>query len=138
MSLFNPDGSIKLPNSLQKEKENEKRRLTQGFCVKIRKDIVSDRSPKSCRLSLTLSQKLDNSFIDRIYEHWHPETPTKINKISDKEICIDIGTTFSRCKDCQEIIDRIRSSVDGNLIEDKGTCTSKKKEKEFCYEDFFD
>ncbi len=141
MFEFNPDGSIKLPSSMQKDKDLEKSRLENQKCIKIRKDVVSTYSPKSCKLSINLSNKFsDNKFIENTYNYFRiqAQVPTKLKNISEKEFEVEIGSNFSRCKDCCNLVNRYREFLDGNLIEDKGTCTFKGRSQNFCEEDYFD
>ena len=63
------------------------------------------------------------------------EVPTKLKEISEKEFEVEIGTAFRRCSDCTNLISRLRNFLDGNVIENKGSCTLK--EREFVYEDYF-
>lgn len=140
MFKFNPDGSIQLPSQMQKKKDNEARRLNDRFCVKIRKDVVSTFSPKSCKLEIKLSNKfVKNDFVNQIYNYFkmNSSTPIKLNQITDKEFIFEIGTDFRRCSDCKSIINRFRDHLDGNVIEDHGTCTAKKREN-FSYDDYFE
>ena len=80
----------------------------------------------------------DTSFVDRIFSFFREkaEVPAKLTKINEKEFKFEIGTCFSRCRDCNSLISRFREHLDGNIIEDQGTCTFKKRE--FCYEDYFE
>tara|TARA_Y100000034_G_scaffold131859_1_gene193526 strand:- start:440 stop:865 length:426 start_codon:yes stop_codon:yes gene_type:complete len=141
MFKFNPDGSIKLPSGMQKEKDLEKSRLENQRCIKVRKDVVNTFSPKSCKLSINLSNKFtDNKFIENIYNQFRvsSQTPTKLKEISEKEFEVEVGTNFSRCKDCCNLVNRYREFLDGGVIEDKGTCTFKGRNSTFCEEDYFD
>lgn len=139
MIQFNEDGSIKLPENFQKQKDNQEKRMQKGRCILIRKDLVSSKPPKKCSLQIKLSDMIyDNSFVERVHNVFREraEVPTKLKKISEKEFEIEIGTCFRRCSDCNTLIARFRNSLDGNIIEDKGSCTYEKRE--FCYEDYFD
>lgn len=89
---------------------------------------------------MTLSEKMpDSSFVENIYKYFQNESevPMKLAKINEKEFMIEIGTCFTRCKDCNALINRYRDFMDGNVIEHKGTCTFEQA-KNFCYEDYFD
>ncbi len=139
MYEFNPDGSIKLPENLAKKNENMQNRMRNTKCIQIEKRVVSFTSPKKCNLSLTLSDKIyDFSFIENVFKYFlnRAETQFKLNKISNKEFEIEVGTSFKRCSECNQLVVRLRNAVDFNIFEKEGTCTSKKKE--FCYEDYFE
>lgn len=139
MVQFNPDGSIKLTGGSAKKKLAEDNRMNIGKCIKVRKDLVHEWAPKKCVLSITLSNRItDNRFIEGLHEQFKKfaETPSKIKKINEKEFEVEIGTNFKRCSDCTALIGKYREFLDGNLIEDDGTCPRKKRE--FCYEDYFD
>lgn len=141
MFEFNPDGSIKLPGQMQKQQQDDVNKMQNARAVKIRKDVISDRSPKKCQLILTLSNKItDDRFIYTFYKNLSNRTEaiTKLAKISDKEFQLEIGTCFRRCSDCQSFCGELREYLYGNLIEEKGTCTSEGRKKNFSYEDYFD
>jgi len=139
MFEFNPDGSIKVPKQYEDKKRLESERMTNRRCISIKKDVVSVRPPKTCKLSIELSKAfMDNSFIMNTFNEFKKssETPSKIVQVSDKEFVIEIGSDFRRCSDCNKIVSRFREFLSGNVILDKGTCTMK--EREFCFEDYFD
>ena len=141
MAEFNPDGSIKLPAQLVKNKEENKEKLKRQRCIKIRRNIISFSAPKKCSLQITLSESLNDSrFIENIYNYFKEKAavPTKIKKINEKQFEIEIGTDFRRCSDCNSLINQYREFLDGNLIEEKGSCTFEGMKKNFCYEDYFE
>jgi hypothetical protein len=142
MIEFNPDGSIKLPAKLAKHKANENHKMQSARCAKIRKEIISTTSPKSCALHITLSNKItDNRFIETIYNQFNQEAevPSKLTRVSDKEFKIDIGTCFKRCSDCTSLIQRYRRFLDSNVIEIQGSCEyASKRQSSFSFEDYFD
>ncbi|MFC1742082.1 hypothetical protein ACFL3V_06100 [Nanoarchaeota archaeon] len=142
MIEFNPDGSIKLPGKLAKHKADQDSKMQHARCMKVRKEIVSTYAPKSCALHITLSDKItDNRFVENIHQEWTraAEVPSKLNKMSEKEFKVEIGTCFSRCKDCTSLIQRYRSFLYSNIIEQNGSCEYKSKmASRFCKEDYFD
>ena len=141
MVEFNPDGSIKLPEAVAKIKQEKEYRLKSGKCMLVRKDIVSFTSPKKCMLHLKLSDAItDNRFVETIYKYFisDSEVPSKLIKVNDKEFDIEVGTHFKRCSDCTRLVSRFREFLYGNLIEEKGSCTYEKMQRNFCYEDHFD
>lgn len=137
---FNPDGSIKLPGfAQQKISENESKMRSQR-CIKVSRRVVSFDSPKKCVLRITLSDRInDNSFVSSIYNFFREKAavPTKLAKINEKEFEVEIGTDFKRCTDCTSLIGRYKEYVDGNLIEEKGSCTFEQFKRNFEYEDYF-
>ena len=140
MSLFNPDGSIKLPKELQENKDNTEQRMKNQRCLLVRKDLVYDRAPKKCVLSIKLSDNLnDPNFVEKTYKFFieQSETPTKHIKINEKEHQIEIGSDFRRCSDCANLISRFKSFLYDNVIVEKGSCTFERKTQDFCYEDHF-
>lgn len=139
MVEFNPDGSIKLPGAMGRQKEERENLMRRGRCISITKEVVSDRSPKQCALHIKLSDGfMNNGFIERIYGFFknQSEVPSDIEKVNHKEYKIKIGTSFRRCTECNSLICRLRESFNGRIIEDKGSCSFK--ERNFCYEDYFD
>ncbi len=137
---FNQDGSLKLPEQLARKKQEEKYRLQKGKCILIKKEIVNDKSPKKCSLHIKLSEAFsDNSFVETIYKYFNEnsEVSSKLIKLNDKEFDVEIGTSFSRCRDCSSLVSRFREHLDGNIIEDKGSCSFENRKKSFCYEDYF-
>jgi hypothetical protein len=138
MMEFNPDGSLKLPGSLARITEEHKQKMRCQQCIKVKKELVSFTSPKKCVLHITLSDAIrDVRFIDTIYNYFREstQTPTKVIKINDKEIDIEVGTHFRRCTECNNLIGRYREFLNGNLIEDKGSCTYEPRN--LAYEDYF-
>ena len=141
MVEFNPDGSIKLPSQFARAKEENKEKLKSRRCIKVKREVVSFSSPKKCALYITLSEAIsDNRFISTIYNYFkeNAAVPTKLIKINEKEFKIEVGTDFRRCSDCNSLVNQYREFLDGNMIENKGSCTSEGRKKNFCYEDYFD
>ncbi len=141
MIEFNPDGSIKMPGRLAHLKQKEDRLMSEVNCMKVRKEIVSEKSPKSCMLHFTISEKTpDTRFVDTIYNEWArtKDTPARLLRDSNKEFRVIIGTDFKRCQDCTSLIRRYHNFI-RNLIEKDGSCSYKKNmQSRFCYEDYFD
>ncbi len=141
MAEFNADGSIKIPDRLLKQDQNNEFRMKNGLCVTIQKEMVRDRIPKKCVLSVKLSEKFtDDSFITKVYSQFmnSSEVPSKLSKQGEKEFEVEIGSCFSRCRDCTKLINNFRNFLDGNVIEKKGNCTFNPPNKVFCYEDHFE
>ena len=141
MIEFNPDGSIKMPSKLAHLKQKEENLMSNVNCMKVRKEVVSVRAPKSCSLHFNISEKTnDIRFVDTIYAEWRrtSDTPSKLIKESPKEFRVDIGTNFRRCSDCTTLIKRYHNFI-RNLIEKEGNCSYKQNmQSRFCYEDYFD
>jgi len=140
MIEFNPDGSIKLPDRILKQKKDNEFKMKNGLCATIKKEIISDKSPKKCSLNITLSEKFTNDdFVMNIYSQFmdSSEVPSKLSKIGEREFEVEIGTCFSRCRDCTSLINRFKEFLEGNIIEVKGSC-SFESNRSFCYEDYFD
>ena len=138
MVEFNPDGSIKLPELFARKKQENKEKLKQQRCILIKREIVSFTAPKKCVLHITLSDTLsDNRFIETIYKYFKEKAsvPNKLVKINEKEFKVEIGTAFRRCTDCNSLINRYREFLNGNLIDDKGSCMFEGRS--YCYEDYF-
>ena len=141
MVEFNPKGSIKLPDSFLKAKEDNRLRLIDQRCIRIRKEVVNFSAPKKCVLHLTVSDKIsDAQFIDNIYKQFNENSsvPSKITKLDSKNFEVEIGSDFKRCTDCTSLIGRYREFLDGNLIEEKGNCTFEGRKSSFSYEDLFE
>ncbi len=141
MIEFNHDGSVKLPAILSKQKKDNEMRMKDGHCIEIKKEVVSDRSPKKCILNIRLSEKFsDNRFVANIHGHFmnSSEVPSKLSKKDEKNFEVEIGTCFSRCRDCTSLVNRFREFLDGNVIEITGSCAFENKNRAFCYEDYFE
>ena len=142
MAEFNEDGSIKLPDWIAKKRSENNSKLKTQRCIKIKKQIINDKTPKSCELNIILSDAIsDNRFIETIYKYFKEssEVPSKLIKVNEKEFKVEIGTCFRRCSDCTSLISRFREFLDGNIIEEQGSCTYKDKmQSNFSYEDYFD
>jgi len=140
MVEFNPDGSIKLPGQLGRKHEEDKEKLRRQRCIKIKRDVISFTAPKKCVLHITLSEAFfDNRFIENIYNYFREKAtvPNKIKKINEKQFEVEIGTEFKRCSECNSLINRYREFLDGNIIEEKGSCAFEGRKRNFCYEDYF-
>jgi hypothetical protein len=140
MIEFNPDGSLKVPGHIAKLNEENRQKLKSQICIKVKKEPISFTSPKKCVLHITLSEAItDDRFIGTIYSCFreNTQTPTKIIKINSREIDIEIGTHFRRCAECSSLINRYREFLDGNMIEEQGSCTFEIQKRNFAYEDYF-
>lgn len=140
---FNPDGSIKLPDNIKRQKDQKDHRLKNERCVLFQREIINDRSPKKCLLRLKLSDSFsDNRFVETTYTYFKDssEVPSKMNKLNEKEFEFEIGTCFSRCRDCNSLITRFREFLDGNVIDEKGGCSYKGGfgSRNFSYGDYFE
>lgn len=139
MIEFNPDGSLKVPGHIAKINEENRQKLKSQRCIRVKKELLSFTSPKKCVLHITLSEAItDSRFIDTIYSCFREstQTPTKMTRINDREIDIEIGTNFRRCTECSSLISRYREFLDGNMIEEQGSCTFEIN-RNFAYEDYF-
>lgn len=141
MIEFNPDGSIKIPGKMAAQKAKQESKMQSTQCMRIRKEVVSIRPPKSCSIHITLSDKItDDRFIDNIYYYFNrnSEVPTRLIKIGPKEFKVEIGTSFRRCQDCTTLISRFREFMHSNVIENDGNCSYRQRRSQnFCYEDYF-
>ena len=140
MYQFNPDGSIKVPEAFEKQTKEKEHRLKTQRCILVRKEVVSDKSPKKCLLRITLSDAFtDSGFVKKTYGYFmgNSEVPSKLTKVNDKEFEVEIGTCFRRCSDCNSLIRQFKDFLDGNVIEEQGSCTYEGKSQHFCYEDHF-
>ncbi|MEA3430079.1 MAG: hypothetical protein U9R08_02300 [Nanoarchaeota archaeon] len=135
---FNPDGSIKLPEQFAKRKQDLTNKMNNARCIVIDREIVSTYSPKQCRLSIKTSKHVNQGFIENVYKYFTAQTPMKLKQISETEFHVEIGTDFRRCSDCTALISRLRNALNGHIIVNQGTCTFKQKQREFCFEDYFD
>jgi len=137
---FNPDGSLKFPESMLRQEADTKKRMSAQKCISIKKELVNIKSPKKCVLHITLSDAfLDNRFIETIYKEFEErsEVMSKLIKINDKEFDVEIETCFRRCSDCSSLISSLREFLDGNVMEYEGSCAYKSSNKNFSYEDYF-
>ena len=143
MVEFNKDGSLKLPDSLLRKKQEKEVKLKKGHCMLIRRELISSTPPKKCMLNLKISDAIsDNRFVENIYKYFleKSEVPSQFIKVSEKEFKIEIGTHFKRCSDCNNLINKFREFLDNNVIEEKGACSYEGnafRSNNFCYEDYF-
>ncbi len=142
MVEFNSDGSLKLPSMVADKKEENEQKMRSQRCMNIKREIISFSAPKKCVLRVVLSDTFNNDhrFVDNIYGYFkdRAKVPNKLIKISDKEFEVEIGTDFKRCSDCTSLINEFREFLNGNIIEEKGSCTFAGQIKNFSYEDYFD
>ena len=146
MVEFNPDGSIKLSEQASANQERRENKMRKEHCVMFKREVISTYAPKKCKIHMQVSLAFpDLRFVDTIYGYFKndSEVPSRITKISDREFEIEIGTAFSRCSDCTGLISRFREFLNGNIIDDPGTCTYKGRfggeggGGGFSYEDYF-
>ena len=138
MVEFNSDGSIKLPDKLQKIRIEQDDKLKNTRCILIKKDVVRFEAPKKCMLNLQISEKIsDVRFIGHIINGLKTETEIKLITDID-QFGIEIGTSYKRCSDCQRIIGEIREHLSGSIILHNGNCPMENKKPNFSYDDYFD
>jgi hypothetical protein len=141
MVEFNPDGSLKLPTSVLRKKEENEDKMRMQRCIKIERDMVNFTAPKKCILKLTLSDAVrDNRFVENLFNDFNSRaaTPMKLKKINEKEFEIEVGTDFKRCSECQSLRNIYREFMYGNIIDKKGNCTYEGRITNFSYEDYFE
>jgi hypothetical protein len=141
MVEFNPDGSLKLPDSIIRAREENEQRMKMNKCIRLKKEVVSFTAPKKCSLRIRLSEALkDARFIETIHSEFknNSSTPTKLTRLSEKEFEIEIGSDFKRCSDCTRLIGNYKEFLYGNLIEEKGSCTFEGRVRSWSEEDYFD
>ncbi len=136
MISFNPDGSIKIPNALVESQQRREMKLKKERCMFVRKDLV-DVKPKKCVLHLIVSDAVsDSSFVSSLLNSFRSSVPVKLARINEKEFTVEIGSDFKRCSDCTALLNKFREYFDGNLIEDRGSCSMK--ERVFGYDEYFE
>lgn len=94
-------------------------------CIKIEKEVISIDAPKKCVLHITLSQAFsDGTIVEKVYSYFQKDaqTPSKLIRKNDHEWDIEIGTTYKRCSECFEIVNRFKAYLEENVIIDKGSC----------------
>ncbi|MGM5484235.1 MAG: hypothetical protein ACQER9_04955, partial [Nanobdellota archaeon] len=57
---FNPDGSIKLPDSIRKRKEDDEKIFLEKPAIRIIRNQISSTTPLKCELKIQASEKLEN------------------------------------------------------------------------------
>ena len=138
MVEFNPDGSIKIPGSIAANLERKELKLKKERCVLIKKELA-DINPKKCVLHVKVSSAFpDSAFVSNLFRSFqeNSDTPSKLVKINEREFDVVIGSDFKRCTDCNRLVSMFREFLEGNIIEEKGSCTQK--ERSFAYEDYFE
>lgn len=133
---FNADGSVMIPNALVESQQRREMKLKKERCMFVRKDVV-DFKPKKCVLHFRISDAVsDSSFVSSLVNAFRSSVSVKLVKINEKEFTIEIGSDFKRCSDCTALLNKFRGYLDGNLIEDKGSCSMK--ERVFGYDEYFE
>ena len=141
MFEFNPDGSIKLPGKVTAQKEAKQSKMKNQRCIKVKREVVNFSAPKKCCLHITLSDSINDSrFVTNIFNMFknRASVPCSILPVDEKKFEVTIETDFRRCSDCQSLIGNYREFLDGNMIEEKGSCTYEGRKNSFTYEDYFD
>lgn len=139
MLQFNSDGSIKLPEKMANSRSRKQDKMRNERALILRKEIICKTSPKKCKLTLFLSDKIEDSrFVETIFNQVkiNFETPVKLFKENRREFYIEIGTAFKRCTECSKLINEYRQFINGNFFEENWGCTFKPRE--MCYEDHFE
>lgn len=139
MFEFNPDGSIKVPEHLRRREVDAKERLRSQRCIIFKKEVLSFEAPKKCCITMTLSDKIQDSIpLERAFKAFSELSQTRMRfyKAGEKEFSIEIGTSFRRCTECNSLIERIGHVADASAIVHKGSCTFH--QREFCEEDYFE
>ncbi|MBW3004711.1 hypothetical protein KY310_02680, partial [Candidatus Woesearchaeota archaeon] len=125
MVEFNEDGSIKIPGSIAANIARKELKLKREKCILIKKEFL-DFKPKKCVLHIKVSEAFaDAGFVSSIFHSLQLDTPVKLIKLNEREYDIEVGTDFKRCSDCNHISRRFREYLEGNMIEEKGSCTQK-------------
>ena len=141
MAEFNQDGSIKLPGFVINRNKQNGEKMRSQRCIKLKREVVSFTAPKKCVLCLQLSDRIsDTRFVENLYNFFKEKAavPNGIKKIDERNFEIEIGTHFRRCTECNSLIARYREFLDGNIIDEKGSCTFEGRKTGFSYEDYFD
>ncbi len=139
MLQFNADGSVKLPDKMANSKSRKQDKMRNERTIILRKEIVCKTSPKKCRLTLFLSDKIeDTRFVETIFKQTSErfETPVKLDKTNRREIVIEIGTAFKRCTECNKLINEYRQFIGANFFEENWGCTFEPRQLN--YEDHFE
>lgn len=139
MLKFNSDGSIQLPDKMANSRSRKQDKMRNERSLILRKEIVCKTSPKKCRLTLFLSDRMDdNKFVETIYKQTSQrfETPTKLSKTNRREFTIDIETNFKRCTECTRLINEYRQFLGGNFFKENWGCTFEPRQLN--YEDHFE
>lgn len=121
---FNPDGSLRLPGSIRRAKEENESKMAHQRCLKVQKRIVSFDSPKKCCLKFELSPFVtDRRFVNTIYDEFRlrAETPTRLNVTGDRSFEVEVFSDFRRCSDCCRLVGLYREFI--QVVEDRGNCT---------------
>ncbi len=104
---FNPDGSLKVPESLAKEKEDNDKIFENEPCIRVIRDQVSSVTPLKCELTIEASDKLINfKRIEDLYDlatgKFKHAAKLSIQKINDKKYVVKIISGQFRCSWCED------------------------------------
>ena len=139
MFQFNPDGSLKVPGNIVRNSVINHSKMQNERCIKVRKEVIFDRSPKKCAIFITLSKKVNYArFIETLYAEFSKKTEstTSLTKISEDEYKVEVGTSYRRCTDCCSFVNELKEFI--QVVEEKGSCTFERSIPKFSYEDHFD
>ena len=128
---FNDDGSIKLPDSIAKRREENERIFREEPSIKVTKNQISTKTPPMCELLIEGSpkliepQKIASSFNKARgkFRHMSQLSLTKMNRLTYK---VKIISGNYRCSWCENFRNYLEEELKVPVI-NKGSCSSYSK-----------
>lgn len=123
---FNMDGSIKLPESMVKKKENDDKIFQDEPSIRLIINQISSVTPLTCELQIQASDKLENfDKIELIYNQatgkFRHMANLSIRKVNDKEYIVTIISGMYRCSWCKDFRTFIEKEMKVKVI-NWGSC----------------
>jgi len=113
---FHSDGSLEIPQSFKNKIEilEEKGKAQK---ILLTKKIIKDGTPKLCSLSIESNKNLNNICDTFRFFRNDAETKSSIKKLTEKQFKIYLGTSHSRCEECQQLCSMMKLQHPGMEIE---------------------
>ncbi|MBU2637671.1 MAG: hypothetical protein KJ955_01740 [Nanoarchaeota archaeon] len=123
---FNEDGSIKLPELITKQKEENKKIFQNEPSIKIIRNQISSVRPLDCELKLHASDKLGNfEMIGGLFREaegkFRHMANLSIKRVDGKMFIIRIISGQYRCDWCHKFRELLKNEFDSRVI-DEGSC----------------
>jgi len=131
---FNPDGSIKLPKRIIKEREDDDKIFRDEPSIRVTRNQISSITPLKCELTIEASNKLINpKRIKLIYNSasgkFKHMSQLSIQKIHNRKYVVRIISGRFRCSWCNNFRRYLKKEMNVKII-NYGSCfdyTSSRK-----------
>ena len=118
---FNPDGSIKLPEKIIKQREDSDNIFRNEQSIRVIKNQVSSVTPLECELIIEASDKLpDPERIKSIYTRatgkFRHLAQLRIQKINDRKYVVTIISGQYRCSWCENFREYLEKEMNVKVM----------------------